>query len=146
MEKKNFQQGFTMIELMIVVVIIGILAALAVMTFEQYSVRSKVKEGLDLVAPAKNAVSEFFASKSRLPGGNTSSGLPQASSIGGRYVSTVTVGSSGTITIAFNSAEPKLSSKSLVLSPTTSSGTTVKWTCGASGTTLEDKYLPAECR
>ncbi len=81
------QKGFTLIELMIVIAIIGILAAIAIPAYQDYTVRSKVSEGLNLAGAAKLAVSETYDTKGYFPATtNTSYGLPRAASIAGNYV------------------------------------------------------------
>ncbi|MGE0385011.1 MAG: pilin [Gammaproteobacteria bacterium] len=142
---KKVQQGFTLIELMIVVAIIGILAAVAIPAYSDYTIRAKVTEGLNLAAAAKTAVSEFFASKGSIPTSNATAGLAAATSITGNAVKSVAVGNSGKITVTFSDGNSALNSKTLILAPTTASGA-VKWSCSATGGTLANKYLPSSCR
>jgi len=99
---KKVQQGFTLIELMIVVAIIGILAAVALPAYQDYTVRAHVSEGLNLAAAAKNAVADAYATNGNFPTTNASAGLPAATSIKGNAVDSVTVGAKGAIAIAYN--------------------------------------------
>ena len=85
------QQGFTLIELMIVVAIIGILSAIAVPAYQDYTKRTKVAEGFNLSGPAKLAVAEFYDSKGHFPATQVSAGLPTATSISGDYTKSVAV-------------------------------------------------------
>jgi type IV pilus assembly protein PilA len=138
---RKMQQGFTLIELMIVIAIIGILSAIAVPAYQDYAKRANVSEGLSLAAAAKTAVEDFWASKVRLPGNNTSAGLPSATSITGNAVRKVEVGTNGLITITYNTKVD--SGKTMLLSPATVNGA-VKWTCKVG--TVQAKYLPSSCR
>lgn len=145
----RLQRGFTLIELMIVVAIIGILAAVAIPAYQDYTVRAKVTEGLGLASSAKTSVTEFFVTNGSLPTGNGTAGLAPASSIRGNYVKGVAVGTdggngSGVIEVIF-SGQP-IQDKTLLLVPTTSAGS-VKWNCTQSGgTTIDMKYRPSNCR
>jgi type IV pilus assembly protein PilA len=146
----KLQKGFTLIELMIVIAIIGILAAIAIPAYQDYTIRSKVSEGLNMAGAAKLAVSETVQSLGSFPSlGNASYGLPTAASIQGTYVSSITVGSTGAITIEYNSnvgGNPTANGEDIVLTPDTSSVGSVQWTCNGTGTTMPNKYLPANCR
>jgi type IV pilus assembly protein PilA len=138
---QKLQRGFTLIELMIVVAIIGILAAVAIPAYQDYTVRARVTEGLSLASAAKTAVSEFFATNGTLPASNASAGLASATSYTGNNVASVTVGASGVITVALSGSGP-LTGTDLTLTPTTVAGG-VKWACGGS---LNPKYRPSSCR
>jgi type IV pilus assembly protein PilA len=140
------QQGFTLIELMIVVAIIGILAAIAIPAYQDYTIRAQVSEGLSLSAGAKAAVTEFFQDRGALPTGNTDAGLAVANTITGNYVTGVTVGNAdGIITVAFgNQAHSAITGQSLTLTANTTIAGSVAWTCARN--TLAAKHVPAACR
>ena len=91
------QQGFTLIELMIVVAIIGILAAIAIPAYQDYTIRAQVSEGLNLSGAAKAAVTEYFQDQGAFPGTNNLAGLEAAVNIAGKYVSQVSVTGAGVI-------------------------------------------------
>jgi type IV pilus assembly protein PilA len=139
---KKVQQGFTLIELMIVVAIIGILAAVAIPAYQDYTKRAHVTEGLSLASAAKTSVTEFYNSKGTLPPQNASAGLAASTAITGNAVDSVNV-VSGLVTVTYNS---KVASGALLdLSPTTGAGG-VKWTCKANGATMKAQWLPSSCR
>ncbi len=140
---KKVQQGFTLIELMIVIAIIGILAAVALPAYQDYTVRTKVSEGLTVASGAKTAVAETRLSVGRFMAANNASyGLATAASIEGNNVASVTVGASGVITIAYSN-DAAIQGQNILLAPTINAGS-VTWTC--TGGTVLDKYKPANCR
>ncbi len=142
---KKVQQGFTLIELMIVVAIIGILAAVAVPMYLDYTVRSQVAEGLNLSGGAKIAVTEFFQNRGAFPTNNAEAGVAAAASIQGKYVSSVTV-ADDVITVQYgNDVNVKILGETITLTADTTSPGSVKWVC-ASGGVIQDKHLPAACR
>ena len=153
---KRVQQGFTLIELMIVVAIIGILAAVALPAYQDYTVRAKVTEGLSLAASAKTAVSENAANGSAFDSGWTAPNATDA-------VSSVAISNTGEITITYTTKVAAAGANTLILAPrdganALTAGTppttgSVTWNCnsvasGAAGSkgTLLGKYVPAECR
>ena len=143
---KKIQKGFTLIELMIVVAIIAILAAIAIPAYQDYVVRSQVSEGMSLADGSKTAIAEYYSNYGKFPPSNASAGVAAATSITGNYVSGVTV-TAGLITVAYGG--PKASTEipagaTLILSASTNAGST-EFTCKAGGT-LKTKYLPSACR
>jgi len=143
---KRVQQGFTLIELMIVVAIIGILAAIALPAYQDYTIRSQASEGTVLASGAKTAIAEFYNNKGTLPTNNASAGLATAASINGKYVLSVT-NASGLVTAQFrgagSDANAKIASKTILLSATTTAGSVV-WKCKPGD--IDPKYLPSSCR
>jgi type IV pilus assembly protein PilA len=171
---KQVQKGFTLIELMIVVAIIGILAAIAIPAYQDYTIRSQVTEGLNLAGAVKASVAEFYAQNGTWPATLTELGNDPANPPSGKYVSSVLV-DNGTINITYSNqngfqANANIDGDVLSLRPTisgtdaaTSNGDVV-WNCGArtvvgvdpasggagaDATTFIDskaKYVPANCR
>ena len=142
---KKVQQGFTLIELMIVVAIIGILAAIAVPMYLDYTVRSQISEGLNLSGGAKAAVTEFYQDRGVFPSNNAEAGVEAAANIQGKYVSSVSVVDE-VITVQYgNDANAQILGETITLTADTTSVGSVKWVC-ASGGVIQDKHLPVACR
>src|SRR5688572_19255889 len=102
---KTAQKGFTLIELMIVVAIIGILAAIAIPAYQDYTIRAQVTEGLNMAGAAKAAISESFSANGAWPANNAAAGLGTNTDIKGKYVDQVTV-VDNTITVQFRGTAP----------------------------------------
>lgn len=143
--KAQMQKGFTLIELMIVVAIIGILAAVALPAYQDYTVRAKVSEAIGFAAAAKTAVSEHVISQDEWPASNSEAGLASSTSINSAVVASVAVGNAdGIITITLsNGGLGEANGGTFTLTGATSpSG--VSWTCAADS--VPSKFMPSSCR
>lgn len=165
---KSMQKGFTLIELMIVVAIIGILAAIAIPAYQTYTIRAQVAEGLNMGAHAKTRVQESFLNHGEAPTDRAAAGLsPNATDTVGKYVQSVDV-NNGVLVVTFgNEANAAIAGLTLTMTPYETQGLGVVWRCGAAppppaaqllGTsgggnaavyiapTVPVHYLPASCR
>ncbi|MEM6810186.1 MAG: pilin [Pseudomonadota bacterium] len=166
--QKRAEEGFTLIELMIVVAIIGILSSLAITAFQTYTIRAQVAEGLQVATNAKAGISEVFIDRGEAPNNRAAAGLTQnAVDTSGNYVTAVEI-ENGRIGVTFgNDANASIAGQTLYLTPYETNDLGVVWRCGNSpaltglqpmgtsgggntavfaATTVDNRYLPSTCR
>ena len=137
-------QGYTLIELMITVAIIGILASIGVAAYQTYSVRAQVAEGMALSAPLQAAVAEYYNDQGAFPVDNTDAGALAANAYVGKYVAGVSV-AGAVISVQYgNDANAQINGETVTLTAVPSLGA-LSWDC-ASGGVIDDTYLPQICR
>lgn len=138
-------KGFTLIELMIVVAIISILAAIAIPAYQDHLVRSQVSEGISVAGTARAAVWEYASNYGDLPASNPDAGLPLPTDMSGKYVSQVEVGTGGIQVTFGKEANVAINGSTLIIRPSLAvDASAVNWTC--SDGTLASEYRPTSCR
>nr|WP_101123523.1 pilin [Neisseria meningitidis] len=159
----TLQKGFTLIELMIVIAIVGILAAVALPAYQDYTARAQVSEAILLAEGQKSAVTEYYLNHGKWPGGNSDAGVATSSKIKGKYVKEVTVANGVvTATMLSSGVNKEIQGKKLSLWAKRQDGS-VKWFCGqpvtrakasadadavnkVTGNEIDTKHLPSTCR
>lgn len=153
MNNMKKMQGFTLIELMIVIAILGILLAIAIPAYQDYTVRARISEGLNLATSPKSAVSESRLNSQTgvWPTTNALAGI--SATITSQEVQNIQVGANGVITITYNAIAGRVTAgQSIILTPTVvAAGGSVQWSCnqnkgfGTTGT-VPQQFVPASCR
>ena len=138
------QQGFTLIELMIVVAIIGILAAIAIPQYQNYVARTQVAEAFNLFGTIKTAIGVYYNIEGKFPTSNVKAGAPE--NVSGKYVDSIETGSNGVVAITLKEehlgVHDAIAGTSFKMTPSASGGT-INWTCNSN--TIDIKYLPGTC-
>jgi type IV pilus assembly protein PilA len=162
---RKVQQGFTLIELMIVVAIIGILAAIAIPAYQDYTIRAKVTEGLNIADSAKTAIAEAYQSND-MPGVTAVAATWTAAFTPTKYVATAVVAATGVITIGYSAIIPQISGKTITLTPSIAKNAlaanqngNMDWACASTANatangrglpnnpgTVPARYVPTECK
>ena len=155
---KQLQKGFTLIELMIVVAIIGILAAVALPAYQDYTIRAKMSELILAMSACRTSITEVYQSGGTPPAANA---WGCESGVASKYVSALSTNPNGVVTATVQNISPSVNTSLVTLAPLVQSGGTVQvansatmgvglygWRCGSStdGTSVNAKYLPGSCR
>ena len=147
------QKGFTLIELMIVVAIIGILAAVALPAYQDYTVRAKMSEVILAMSACRTSITEVYQTGGTPPSAN---GWGCEAGVTSKYVKSISTDSAGVVTAVIQNISTDVNNSTVTLTPLNSAGTPAAstdmgkglsaWNCGGTGTTVNKKYLPGSCR
>lgn len=138
------QHGFTLIELMIVTSVIGILASIAIPSYQDYTIRAQISEGLVLSAGAKTALVDYYIETGDWPVNNVKAGLANLNQITGKYTKSVRVHDNEIVIMYGNDAHQAIFNKKITLTAVEQFGI-IRWTCASAGA-IPDRYLPRACR
>ena len=144
MKLQKSQKGFTLIELMITVAIVGILAAVALPAYQNYTIRAQVSEGFSLAGGVQTGVVENYAQTGTLP--STLSTIGIAAAPVGKYISGIGLSGAGIITVTYGAgANSKVTGGTVVLTPTDDGQGNIHWKCTTDGTKVTTAYVPSSC-
>lgn len=136
--------GFTLVELAFVILIVAILAAIAIPSYQDYTVRAQISEGLNMSGTARHAIEEYYEENNALPKDNETAGIAPPTSLSAKYVVAVEVYDGNVIITYGNSASDQISGNTLQMAPSIRPNATIEWQCQSDH--IASRHLPAACR